>query len=614
MPTAQTAAALALLPQSLTHATRIKYIQAINAIPAAIWAKLSFLHIYATDNTPNSVIDLTGNGNTATLTGVQNFMPRVGYQGDGSTFYINSNWTPSTEGGSLNDASRGVMIANNRTVNQTWADLGGAGSGSNLDWIFALFSDGKAYGSISGAGSTGATNSVGTKGLWISSRQSSTTLTVYKDGAAFTSGANTSGAQSSRPILILAGYVSGASGTVSNFSADTAALAFGGLGLSASEVATLSSALAVFMPASVPATLAEAWGFTRTTFGYTPASIAEVDTGLTNGAGFTWYATQFWGEGNPSGSDFTVSGGKLIANASMSAAQYRARLSTRGNSSSTFSGSISGTTLVVNTMLGVVATHGGASYTNPVAVGQRICGANMGISQPLSGPLALEQLTGTPGGVGTYRLDTSFGNITAQVFNGYSDVGLIPRFQPGGLFEFVFSFDPLLTPAAFGGGDVPDHPTFEMVGINSLWGRQFENVSHSTKMHAGEIDFLEVYPGVLPGIPSAYLLSVVDETVPTDYADWNLIVASPNSLTTAQMGSPAFTNPNTFQVLWVPATMNGGVGLIYRYINGVRISSMDIQYATGGTLSILDTDEMVLQMDGGYHQPVNLHSCTVKQV
>jgi hypothetical protein len=396
------AAALALLPATPSTATRNKMVTAINTLAntapttsgltGSLWSNMDAFWFIAADNTPNSVIDATGHGYTLSPTGNETFLPLVGYFGDGATGYITTGFVPSTNGVNfkLNSASYGLIVANNRTTNQAMADLGSVNTSNDFDWIFPLFSDGNAYGSISGLNSTGAANASGTKAVWLSTRTNSTTVTLYKNGTQLATGTNNSGALTTFQVLLGAGCSTSTTCVPGDFSTDTLSVAFAGAGFNAADAAAINTALQPWLPASIP-TVAAAWGFTNTVFAWTPSGLTDIDTGLTNGPSFNWYLTQFWGEGNPSGSDVTYSSPALIINPSSNAAQYRPRLSTRGNTSSTFQGSVSsGGVLTVSSMIGVNPTQGGTAYINPVIVGapgtcQLLAGAGMGVTQPSHG-------------------------------------------------------------------------------------------------------------------------------------------------------------------------------------------------------------------------------------
>jgi hypothetical protein len=610
--------AIARLPASLTAATRAKYFTAINTLastPASaggtLWSNMLFFHIYATDNTPNAVIDLTGNGHTATLVGNLTFLPRVGYQGDGSTTRINTNFTPSTQGGTLNNQSYGVIVSNNRTTNQAYASLGNVNTSNAFDWIVPLYTDGTAFANITNNSVNASfANAAGTKGLWIISRTVNTTVVLYKDGTQVaTAAAGTVGAVASHPTLIGAGYVSNA-GAIQTVSADTHAVAFASKGLSAADVTAINAALQPFVPSAMPATPAEAWGFTNTTLNWTPTSLSDLDTTLTNDPSKKWYMTQFWGVGNPSTSDVTYSAGTWVDTISVNDTWYRSRISSRGNTTSTFQGSISGNVLTVSSMLGVATSGGATGFTNPVAVGQRVAGAGMGINQPSQGSVILSQLSGTPGGVGTYQLDADFGTIGSQVFNGYSSVGQIPAFTPGGYFEFTVSFNPALIPATGFPGDIV---TLQMVGLNSLFGRQFVDTTHSTKMHSAEFDLMQLIPTATAGAPT-YNFYTIDEVIATDYANWSYTIGGTPTATLAQMGNPTFTSSTKIGMLWVPTTLNGGLGLVYHYINDVHVFTTDIQYLNaGGFLSFAEGDTYVLQFEGGVSVPLTVSNIKVLQ-
>ena len=625
------AAALALLPASITTTTRNKLVTAINSLAAGgWWSKMDFFHLYAADNTPNSAVDLTGNGFTSGFGATMTLLPRVGYYGNGSdsSGVINTNFIPATNGSNykLNSCSLGVGIVNNRTTADTSVVMGSVNSSSAYDQIAPLYTGNIGIGTLgSSSGSAQGTTS-GTRGVWTVSRTASNAFSLYQNGSVVASASNASVSLTTNKIIVCGRWINVS--TPGNYSNDVVAFDFAGSGFSNADVVGINSALQPLLAAAVPS-IAAAWGFTNNALNYTPSGLSDIDLSLTNNPGFNLYMTPFWGVGAPNPmADLSYASGILTNQASVNAQFYRSRVSTRGNSSSTFTGSVSGTTLTVSAMIGVNAGgYGGTSYTNPVAAGQKLGGAGFG-TQPLSGPTILQQLTGTSGGAGTYQLDTNMGTIASETMNGYSSVGAIPPFKAGGFFDFRAAFNPALSPAT---PTNQAYPLMQLVGLNSLFGRQFINTAASTQMRGAEIDLLEVNPTSVAGSPQ-YLMGSHDEQVPSNYADWLYTNELSSVVSTAALGNPTFTNPHHYQVLWVPASLNGGVGLIWRFFDGVRVNGLDITYsssgpATGtwqsaggqvianfnGNMSIADSDQMVLQFDGGYGQALNVYSISVMQ-
>lgn len=107
----------------------------------------------------------------------------------------------------------------------------------------------------------------------------------------------------------------------------------------------------------------------------------------------------------------------------------------------------------------------------------------------------------------------------------------------------------------------------------------------------------------------------------TSIHDWNIGLSQNNANTnddaTTHMATPGDLHLHTYGTLWVPATFNGGTGLIQYYYDGVHITSSDVSYsATGpaspgavpsnpnGTFSSLDGTHLCILLGPGIAWPI----------
>ncbi len=204
---------------------------------AGIFSLLDREWLLWSDNVQQAETDLI-HDDTWTSHGTSGFTADAGYTGDGSTSYLDTNFEPhvaSFSGGNFaqNSASMDVYIthggnngvpigANDGTA---WSDMQPVSSGNKFcydlnDAVFPCITNTSAV------------------GLWSIFRTSSSTVTAYKNGGAFTSdSADTSTANLNADIYIGAYYDDYGGAITDNFSNDTLAMAGIGGGLTGTQEA-----------------------------------------------------------------------------------------------------------------------------------------------------------------------------------------------------------------------------------------------------------------------------------------------------------------------------------------------------------------------------------------
>jgi hypothetical protein len=145
-----------------------------------IWSKLDSFRVYATDGSANyALIDWKRLVN-CTAVNSPSFTTNVGYRGDGTSSYINSNFTPSTDGVNytLNSASIFAYISGVRTEGQIQAYQGLFFGASWLLISAGTNTIGESY-----INSSASVNNTTTGiGFQLVNRLNSTSLNVYFDG------------------------------------------------------------------------------------------------------------------------------------------------------------------------------------------------------------------------------------------------------------------------------------------------------------------------------------------------------------------------------------------------------------------------------------------------
>jgi hypothetical protein len=171
-----------------------------------------------------------------------------GYTGNGSTQFLNTNFTPSTAGGNyaLNSASLGAYIVTSRTVGQNYCAMG-VDNGSNGADMYPLLPGNIFYNEMN-ANSTSVAAPANAQGMYVGSRTAASgagAVTTYRDGTSFATFSTASVSMPSVPIWI--GANNSAGGV--DFSADQISAAFIGGGLNSTQALALSTRINAYMTA-----------------------------------------------------------------------------------------------------------------------------------------------------------------------------------------------------------------------------------------------------------------------------------------------------------------------------------------------------------------------------
>jgi hypothetical protein len=412
-------------------------------------------------------------------------------------------------------------------------------------------------------------------------------LVLYHNGAALISGVSAPVKLPDRP-LVIGSALYDAKGTFDS-SGDTFAWAFYGSGLNQADVTALTNLLSVF-PTFNGGVAAANRGFTSSKFSYNFATrgLGGVDVRGTMSPGYSFYPSFWLGAGNTRAASFGYSDGLVT----MGSFTY-ARMGTAGYTGAGFTATISGTTMTVtNIVYGMLA------------LGQVVAG-----SPALSGQSIVSQLSGTAGGVGTYRISSaaaipSSANLSTNAYTGTT-------FAPGGYYEATFSFVPNST-APYG---------FPAFWLSDVAGLQASNLNSGFGQAArwGELDIYEAPHNTRPYGD----MNAIDWTNTNRGGEgtYNLVVHE---------YSGATTNPNalhSYGMLWVPTMLNNGTGLIQFYLDRIPTGSQ-ITYSSNaeasptcspsnlsGCLFILERGKFVLMFDAGgagsAAYPINILSVNV---
>ena len=196
-----------------------------------IWSGLDYLIPYAAENATAASIDFVGRL-AHTLNNSPTFTSLVGYQGDSTSSFINTNYNPASGSHwTQNDASLGAWIVTGDTNNSSRNYLG-SHAGRNF---FGKHSAGADWFCVNNPVSTDWT--LGTEaGFFHTQRTASTTSALFRNGVSVQANGNSSAAVNSQNLYSLASNGNPGPGA-SNFSNGQLALVFAGASLTGAESA-----------------------------------------------------------------------------------------------------------------------------------------------------------------------------------------------------------------------------------------------------------------------------------------------------------------------------------------------------------------------------------------
>ncbi|MBA3682502.1 MAG: hypothetical protein H0W73_15260 [Bacteroidetes bacterium] len=189
------------------------------------WQYLDRLWIFATEYQQHATISLK-NPTTGTLTEISSptWTTGLGYNGNGSSQYLDTNFAPATGGQyALNNASFGIYSRTNSNSG-TPVDIG-VYTGTYANSIQARTSN--VLQPRINCASSGSIANTDSRGLFSVTRSSSTLFSAYKNGVLQADVSNTSTALATNKFFIMANC---SNGTASNWSTRQYSLAFIGTG------------------------------------------------------------------------------------------------------------------------------------------------------------------------------------------------------------------------------------------------------------------------------------------------------------------------------------------------------------------------------------------------
>ena len=201
------------------------------------------IYLMCTDVESDTLIDMVSATSLATNNGMT-FTARRGLQGNGSTAYFATGYTPSTDAINFTQNSASLSIYSRDNTSIDGYDIGAQNSvsgGNGRIFIASRWDDGNQYSMINGSGSNfSASPSSDSSGLQSISRTSSTLQTVYKTDTAIDTETSASTAVTNREIWVGA---LNAGGTRSGETDREYSIVLIGPGRTGAEMTTLNNAV-----------------------------------------------------------------------------------------------------------------------------------------------------------------------------------------------------------------------------------------------------------------------------------------------------------------------------------------------------------------------------------
>jgi hypothetical protein len=207
-------------------------------INAGIWAKLDALYLMNVETAQAARLNLKNPGTyDLTATSSPTFTAKVGYKGDGSTAYLDTNFNPITASGPkfVQDNASAFVWSLQQTAENN-PQLGQAGSGNTI--IYGRRTTDTMQGQVNTTSTAAGAASTDGRGLIHANRAVSTTQELFKNGASVGTDAHASNAPISANLAFLRTSVL--------FSAATIAMGGFGGALTSQNAADLYTALSAF--------------------------------------------------------------------------------------------------------------------------------------------------------------------------------------------------------------------------------------------------------------------------------------------------------------------------------------------------------------------------------
>lgn len=218
-----------------------------------IFSLLDALYIFATNTTATANLNLCGTNSTITSTAAPSFAADIGYTGNGTTQFLNTNFNPATQGVNVtaNSNSMGVYLTNSRAANGSQTDMGCENAaGTIFSYLNALSDSTGINGEMNAFNFPPSFSTAATPAGFSVLTRTATTLSAYKNNSA--TALSPSPEADAALALPSANYYLLAfnnAGVANSFAPDTMTSAFCGAGLTGAQFLLLSNRINAYMTA-----------------------------------------------------------------------------------------------------------------------------------------------------------------------------------------------------------------------------------------------------------------------------------------------------------------------------------------------------------------------------
>jgi hypothetical protein len=220
----------------------------IIALKAAdVWSKLDAFYVMAAHDAQAARQNWIRDAFNLTAVSSPSFTVDRGYATNGTTSYLNTGYTPATDGVNFTQNAASLGIWSREDSVNTGNDIGGReGATSRQTAIILRPTTTTLHARINLGNANGSIASNSSLGFFVASRDDASTIRTYRDGSLLGTGSYASTDPSPQPLFIGA---SNTNGTATAFQAREYAASMAGASLDAAQNANLYAALNTYMQA-----------------------------------------------------------------------------------------------------------------------------------------------------------------------------------------------------------------------------------------------------------------------------------------------------------------------------------------------------------------------------
>ncbi len=206
------------------------------------WTKMDIFYVFAIGtNATDSRLNWKSTSYNATVGVAPTWTAYQGIQGNGTTQYLTTNYTPSTHGVNFTATSQSLGVYSRTDANGGYVDIGAYNSCASIASLFIRSSNQTA--AYFGTCTSGAPVSLSSMGFFIGQRSDSVTQKLYKNGVLLNTTSAAGSTVVNSPLYIMARNLGGPNA----YSIHQISVAFAGGALTDTEAAFMSADINEYM-------------------------------------------------------------------------------------------------------------------------------------------------------------------------------------------------------------------------------------------------------------------------------------------------------------------------------------------------------------------------------